>query len=114
MCSYSVVLAANHSRGVSTPGRVVVVCWAQYMADLAAPDAQWIKPEIANGEYVDWLRVCGWMSTRFPPPRPTSPSTSPYTTRPAPEHRHKRLAHYHATPSVPRNAALSSSSFSCR
>ena len=43
--------------------RVVFVCWLQYIVDLAVPEAQWIKPEIANGEHVDWLRICGWMTT---------------------------------------------------
>jgi bacteriorhodopsin len=42
---------------------MVFVCWLQYIVDLAVPEAQWIKPEIANGEHVDWLRICGWMTT---------------------------------------------------
>ena len=49
---------------VPSLGRVVFVCWLQYMVDFAEPEAQWIKPEIANGEHVDWLRACGWMATR--------------------------------------------------
>ena len=57
--------------------RVVFVCWLQYIVDLAVPEAQWIKPEIANGEHVDWLRICGWMTTRHAlhrsPPPPSTP-----------------------------------------
>ena len=80
----------NHPRGVFL-GRVVFVCWLQYILDLAVPEAQWIKPEFANGEHVDWLRICGWMATRHPPLRAHSrPSTPPPThvesihTRPPP------------------------------
>ena len=55
---------ADHGRGVS-PGRVVFVCWLQYIVDLAVPEAQWIKPEIANGEHVDWLRIHGLSRLRI-------------------------------------------------
>ena len=61
------IVEAHHARGVFF-GRVVFVCWLQYILDLAVPEAQWIKPEFANGEHVDWLRICGWMATRRPPP----------------------------------------------
>ena len=42
--------AQAYREAASSRGRVVFVLWAQYMADLAAPEAQWIKPEFANGE----------------------------------------------------------------
>ena len=77
----------HHPRGVFL-GRVVFVCWLQYILDLAVPEAQWIKPEFANGEHVDWLRICGWMATRQAPD--SRPSTPPPThlesihTRPPP------------------------------
>ena len=41
--------AQAYREAASSRGRVVFVLWAQYMADLAAPEAQWIKPEFANG-----------------------------------------------------------------
>ena len=39
------------------------MCWAQYVVDLAAPDAQWTRPELLNGERLEWLRACNWMAT---------------------------------------------------
>ena len=103
---------ADHGRGVSR-GRVVFVCWLQYIVDLAVPEAQWIKPEIANGEHVDWLRICGWMTTRRarPPPAPPPPTPNLPTHTVSPTHppeccrRLPKRAHL---------AALSSSSSSSR
>ena len=73
--------AAHHGRGVYL-GRVVFVCWLQYIVDLAVPEAQWIKPEIANGEHVDWLRICGWMTTRRPCLTPPTHPKSTHTCHP--------------------------------
>lgn len=58
-------LSHCHTRGIIKwePIWVVFVCWLQYILDLAVPEAQWVKPEFANGEHVDWLRICGWMAT---------------------------------------------------
>ena len=90
--------------------RVVFVCWLQYIVDLAVPEAQWIKPEIANGEHVDWLRICGWMTTRRAPYlAPTHPPPqSTHTLTPS-----KHTANNCRTPRL-RRAALCSSSSSSR
>lgn len=58
-------LGSLHTRGLIKwePIWVIFVCWVSYMMDLAVPDAQWAKPELANGEYLDWQRACGWMAT---------------------------------------------------
>ena len=58
-------LGALHSRGVVKwePLWVVFISWLSYVADFAVPKAPWIKVQLANGEYLDWTRACGWMCT---------------------------------------------------
>ena len=57
---------------------VIFICWVSYMMDLAVPNAQWAKPELANGEYLDWQRACGWMATWCAPaPSPSRASPHP-------------------------------------
>jgi hypothetical protein len=62
------------------------------MMDLAVPDAQWAKPELANGEYLDWQRACGWMATWCAP----APSPSRACPHPRP----------HPLPRPPRSPVL--------
>lgn len=58
-------LALCHSRGIIKwePMWVIGVCWLNYASDLMAPDAQWAKPMLANGEYLDLQKIAGWMAT---------------------------------------------------
>ena len=58
-------LAALHNRGVVKwePLWVIWLSWLGYLVDLVVPDAEWIRPKLVNGEYVDWTRAAGWMCT---------------------------------------------------
>ena len=58
-------LAALHNRGVVKwePLWVIWLSWLGYLVDLVVPDAEWIRPKLVNGEFVDWTRAAGWMCT---------------------------------------------------
>ena len=58
-------LAMMHGRGIIKwePMWVIGVCWLSYTSDLMAPDGQWAKPMLANGEYLDLQKIAGWMAT---------------------------------------------------
>ena len=58
-------LAMCHARGTIKwePMWVIGVSWLSYTSDLMLPDAQWAKPMLANGEYVDLQKIAGWMAT---------------------------------------------------
>ena len=58
-------LAALHNRGVVKwePLWVIWVSWLGYLVDLLVPEAEWIRPKLVNGEFVDWTRAAGWMCT---------------------------------------------------
>ena len=61
----SLWLAALHNRGVVKwePVWVIFISFVGYLVDLLLPDAEWIRPKLTNGEYVDWTRAAGWMCT---------------------------------------------------
>ena len=58
-------LCALHSRGLVQwePIWVIAISWLSYASDLVSPESEWVKPVMDNGEYVDWLKLVGWMAT---------------------------------------------------
>ena len=58
-------LCALHGRGLVQwePIWVIAISWLAYASDLIKPDSEWVKPTLDNGEYVDWLKLVGWMAT---------------------------------------------------
>ena len=58
-------LTIMHQKGLIKwePIWVIFISALSYLSEYSLPNSPWAKPQLTNGEYVDWSRVAGWMAT---------------------------------------------------